>query len=237
MSQFVFQTSSGEARTFDLCVFDCDGIIFDSNSLKVEAYRVSLRELGVPPAAIERYVELHLADVSVSRYVKFDKFFTTIYPVKDKESYIQKACDGYGRGCLELYAKLTPRPEALRLASSLAHTFVISGSAQDELRFVFKSHGISKHFNQIYGSPTTKVVHLEGIIKESGVEPDKILFIGDGYTDFKTSRHHGCHFAFLEEMSDWHKATEQMMGFEKMVTRCPKWIDLLDRIKIKGSKL
>ena len=33
-------------RAFRLCVLDCDGIIFNSNRLKTDAYRATLREIG-----------------------------------------------------------------------------------------------------------------------------------------------------------------------------------------------
>ena len=59
---------------------DCDGVIFDSNRLKTRAYESTPEELGVPTARIASFVELHLSDVSVSRFVKFKKFFEEMVP-------------------------------------------------------------------------------------------------------------------------------------------------------------
>ena len=67
---------------FTLCFMDCDGVIFDSNKLKTDAYRQTLRDLGVDDAGVEAFVKLHLADVSVSRYVKFRTFFAEIWTEK-----------------------------------------------------------------------------------------------------------------------------------------------------------
>ena len=53
------------------------------------------------------------------------------------------------------------------------------------------------------------------------------MFIGDGFTDFKTSRNFGVNFCFLEQMSDWKKNVEQMQGHEDMVTRYKHWDDML----------
>ena len=64
-----------------LLILDCDGIIFDSNNLKTEGYRQSLRALKVSEEGVNDFVKLHLSDVSVSRFVKFQRFFSDIYKV------------------------------------------------------------------------------------------------------------------------------------------------------------
>ena len=85
-------------------------------------------------------------------------------------------------------------------------------------------------FNQICGSPTTKIEHLSKILKDTKIDPNDVLFIGDGWTDFKTSKALGCHFCFLEAMSDWARNVEQMEGDEEIVTRCQTWEDVLSRV-------
>ena len=79
------------------------------------------------------------------------------------------------------------------------------------------------------GSPKTKGDHLQYVFEKTGATKEDTLFIGDGYTDFKTSRDFGVNFCFLEQMSDWKKNVEQMQGHEDMVTRCKNWDDILCR--------
>jgi phosphoglycolate phosphatase-like HAD superfamily hydrolase len=228
-----FQTTSQGILPIKLCVLDCDGIIFNSNQLKTAAYRSTLSDLNCSTEEISKFVDLHLSDVSVSRFVKFTAFFKDILNDPDSETKTTAALEGYSTNCMKLYKELTPEKGAMKFVdqspTSPTLTFVISGGAQTELNQVFQIHGIRDKFHKICGSPITKIEHLSEIIKETNIDPTQILFIGDGWTDFKTSKHIGCHFCFLKEMSDWKDNVQQMNGYEEMVTRCDTWDDILKR--------
>ena len=75
----MFLTSAKKRINVKLLVLDCDGIIFNSNNLKTNAYRETLRGMGVSKKGVDDFVELHLSDVSVSRFVKFSRFFKEMY--------------------------------------------------------------------------------------------------------------------------------------------------------------
>ena len=115
--------------------------------------------------------------------------------------------------------------------------YVCSGGAQTELAHVFSTHRITNSFAEILGSPTTKVEHMNNIMEKTQVAPEDILFIGDGWTDFKTSIAVGAHFCFLSQMSDWQNADSQIAeGLAAApsgtsITKCLTWKDLIDRIE------
>ena len=230
-----FKTASRGAINVALCVLDCDGVIFNSNRLKTAAYERTLSGMGLSDENVGKFVALHLSDVSVSRWVKFNTFFRDMMGLDEEtcEKNVRAALDGYSSNCMKLYSELTPVKGALEFLAQTdpAATFVISGGAQTELLDVFESKGIAGNFAEIRGSPRTKIDHLQEILIGTGVSPDQVLFIGDGWTDFKCSKHHGVHFAFLKEMSDWEKHAEQMKGHESMVTECDSWKHLLARIE------
>ena len=118
--------------------------------------------------------------------------------------------------------------------------YVCSGGKQTELEHVVSHHGIAERFTEILGSPTTKVEHMRHVLATTGVAPEDILFVGDGWTDFKTSMAIGCHFVFLREMSDWTKAPEQIAeglsaaglpaDDRTRVTWCDTWEELYGRV-------
>ena len=214
-------------------------MIFNSNRLKTNAYRATLAEIGVRPEHVDAFVELHLSDVSVSRFVKFRRFFADVLPEAARpalgngeeggsavERLVARALDGYSRNCLKLYEELTPVPEALRFVQACQRKpFVCSGGAQTELQHVFAHHNIRDHFDQILGSPTTKIEHMREIMTATQIAPEDILFIGDGWTDFKTSMAVGSHFCFLTQMSDWANADQQISeglaaAPQQSITKC-----------------
>ena len=229
-----FRTTHRGILSVKLLVLDCDGIIFNSNQLKTQAYRHTLSNIGCSTEEIAQFVALHLSDVSVSRFVKFTSFFTDILhlPIEESKTKTDQALEGYSTACLRLYSELQPEQGALALVDTCKpeQTYVISGGAQTELNHVFEQHRIRHKFHQILGSPTTKIEHLSRILAETKVLPDQVLFVGDGWTDYKTSKAIGCHFCFLKDMSDWKDNVKQMEGNEEMVTRCLEWKDVLARV-------
>ena len=242
-------------RAFRLCVLDCDGVIFNSNRLKTEAYRATLREIGVQPDHVDAFVKLHLSDVSVSRFVKFQTFFSEVLPPAARpelcpeasgqqtsvERLVELALDGYSRNCLKLYEALAPVPAAVQFVKACRRKpFVCSGGAQTELAHVFAHHKIRSLFDEVLGSPTTKIEHMQRVMSDTQVAPKDILFIGDGWTDFKTSMAIGAHFCFLTEMSDWADATQQIAeglaaAPQQSITRCSSWEALLARVVDTGE--
>ena len=136
--------SESSIRKFRACVFDCDGVIFDSNNLKTKAYEDTLASMGIPEQYRAQFIEAHLADVSVSRYVKFSNFFSredaraaSSTPSKAVEEFVATALEMYGRNCSTLYAGLQPQDGAIRMAHLAPKAWVISGGSQDELRRIF----------------------------------------------------------------------------------------------------
>ena len=59
-------------------IFDCDGVVLDSNRVKTEAFRAAAMPWG--RAAAEALVANHVANGGVSRYEKFASFLEHILP-------------------------------------------------------------------------------------------------------------------------------------------------------------
>ena len=59
-------------------VFDCDGVVLESNRVKTEAFRSAALPYGAELA--DALVAYHVARGGVSRYVKFEHFLTDIVP-------------------------------------------------------------------------------------------------------------------------------------------------------------
>jgi len=59
---------------YDYLIFDCDGVILDSNRLKSQAFADAL--LDEPPERIKAFVRYHKQHGGISRYEKF-RYFTS----------------------------------------------------------------------------------------------------------------------------------------------------------------
>jgi len=233
-----FKTSAGSLVRLEALFLDCDGCIFNSNDLKTRAYRETLLALGVSDKAhLERFIATHLSDVSVSRYVKFQRFFEEHAPQLE-EDFVKHALEEYGEQCLHLYDALTPEPGALDFVAKVgaSRTYVCSGGAETELNHVFKKKSIRGNFAEVLGSPSTKIEHLERLTDQifgAKMISHSCLFIGDGWTDLKTAEAFNIPFLYLSGMSDWRDSREKIEAARRRgadVTICETWSDVSARL-------
>lgn len=213
-----------------LVFLDCDGVIYDTNRLKCDAYRHAL--VGYPDAPVDALVAWHQATGGVSRYVKLRRFFTEMHPVDDVETALAAALDAFSAYSSEGYAHLIPRPEALAFAARHGgpdRVYVVSGGAQHELRQVFARAGVADRFAAILGSPQTKREHLAAVLAERGVSPRETLFVGDGWGDWDATQALEVPFVFLAEMSEWHDGAN-IVANSPHTAVAPTWDALLAAI-------
>lgn len=224
-------TLDGQVHQFDLALLDCDGVIFDMNRAKTEGFRHALA--SYPPPDVERLVEHHRALGGVSRYEKLDHFFREIHPVAEIGPAKAEVLRRYRRFVQKAYRRTQPIEKAMdftryvRGAGGLVH--VVSGSDEDGLHEVFRHHGIRSAFDGLHGSPTTKEVHVRRLLEETGVTPDRALFVGDGRSDFESARAFGVPFVFLAEHSEWKDALDHLAAWDR-ATAFDGWPSLLESL-------
>ncbi|MDO6515541.1 HAD family hydrolase [Neptuniibacter sp. 2_MG-2023] len=187
-------------------IFDCDGVILDSNKLKTSAFYHCVESYGRETA--DRFVQYHIANGGVSRYKKFDYFFSDILgvPVNISEK----------RYLLELYARIVrvglmtcdiaPSLYALRKKTPDAVWMVASGGDQSELREIFDARNLSVLFDGgIFGSPDDKRDIVKREVSSSALMKPALL-IGDSQLDHKVAKAEDIDFVFVykwSEFSQW----------------------------------
>src|SRR5690554_658189 len=185
-------------------VFDCDGVVLDSNKVKTEAFYQATLPYG--EAAAQAMVDYHVANGGVSRYKKFAYFLEQIAPHYAKQQgpnleALLQAYAGYVREGL-LSCKVAPVLEALREQTPNARWLIVSGGDQAELRDVFAQRGIAAWFDGgIFGSPDTKDEILARELASGNIQPPA-LFLGDSKYDYQAASAAGLGFVFLSGWSE-----------------------------------
>lgn len=185
-------------------VFDCDGVILNSNKIKTEAfYRVALA-YGEPAA--QELVRYHVENGGVSRYKKFKYFLDEIVPnlTNNKVSgrNLEALLGNYAKIVLDglLSCELAEGLEELRKKIPEANWLIVSGGDQTELNEVFSKRKLSHLFDGgIYGSPDTKDEILSREIGSGNIILPA-LFLGDSKYDYQAATTANLDFVFL---SDW----------------------------------
>ena len=194
-------------------VFDCDGVILDSNQVKTQAFYRAALPYGETVA--QSLVDYHIQNGGISRYRKFEYFLQNIIGVGIDQKPLNELLSTYGAHVREGLLNCTIAPGLQELRQALPDTcwLVASGGDQAELHDVFEKRGISHLFNGgIFGSPDTK----EQILlreKELGNIQFPALFLGDSRYDYIAATKAELDFIFVSgwtEMKDWQEFSKTL---------------------------
>ncbi|MGF2618132.1 HAD family hydrolase [Rossellomorea vietnamensis] len=187
-------------------IFDCDGVLFNSNTQKSDAFGKVLE--GYPAEQVKSFVKYHKETGGVSRYVKFRKFFEEFLNHSGifEEEY-QKVLESFSEECISIYKNSELTPGALELLQEIRllgkPMYVASGSDENELQASFELRGIDSFFNGIYGSPKTKAECVDKINESQRLE--EAIFIGDSMSDYSTAKSFGMKFIFMKKYTEMNR--------------------------------
>ena len=199
-------------KDYETFIFDCDGVILNSNGVKSQAfYELTLPYSGAAAKELLRY---HLDNGGISRYEKFSYFINNIIKKYEQESDMipdqAQLIDLYAETVRAglLSCEISPALSMLRQRLADKAWAVVSGGDQDELRQVFRHRKISEFFNKgIFGSPKNKYEIFEREL-ESGNFKRPAIFFGDSKLDHEVANFFDIDFIFVSGWSDLHNWSE-----------------------------
>ncbi|MES2637820.1 MAG: HAD family hydrolase [Pseudomonadota bacterium] len=197
-----------DLKKYKTIVFDCDGVILDSNIVKTEAYFRTAKNLGATDAQAQSLVDYHVRLGGISRYHKFDWYLRKVINEPATEKAIQLFLDEFSRELEEglMNCMIANGLEALRNATADAKWMILSGGDQQEIRDLFAKRDLAKYFDGgLFGSPDNKDMVLARE-KSNGNLQMPALFVGDSKYDYEASTKAGLDFVFVSdwtEVADW----------------------------------
>lgn len=189
-------------------VFDCDGVLLDSNEMKQAAFRAVLADYE--PRAAESFFAYQSSSFGRSRFRLIEDFFVDFL----KRDPIPGEVDGliaeFGVFTSREYLNVPETPGLRQVLLQLAPLYdfaIASGSAQQELREVLAARGLDTFFFDIFGSPVKK----EEIIAQIGGTRTIVAMVGDAAADFHAAQKSNVPFVY---MSRYSTAPEQMQALQ-----------------------
>ncbi len=76
---------------------------------------------------------------------------------------------------------------------------------------ILEGRGISQYFNQVYGSPEKKELHIAKIISKYNYMPDELIFYGDANTDIDAAEKFNIPFVLIKNSFN-EKLVEKFNG-------------------------
>lgn len=196
-------------------VFDCDGVILDSNKVKTEAFYCAALPYG--ELAAQALVDYHTAHGGISRYKKFAFFLENLVPNHAEDVQgpgLEQLLESYANFLKEglLTCEVAEGLLELRQILPEINWLIVSGGDQAELHKVFAERGLEGLFNGgIFGSPNTKDEILSREISNGNIQTPA-LFLGDSKYDYQAAIKAGLDFVFLykwTEVKDWKEWQKQ----------------------------
>jgi len=191
---------------YQTLIFDCDGVILNSNKIKTQAFYDVAKVYGHKPAqALKDY---HILNGGISRYQKFEYLLTNILQKSIETQELNKLLSSFSKEVKKalLICEVAKNIKELRSKTKNSKWLVVSGGDQDELREVFKKRKLDSYFDGgIFGSPDDK----DRILKNEKYKCNitgKSLFLGDSMYDYQAATVAQMDFIFLSkwtEVKDW----------------------------------
>ena len=186
-------------------VFDCDGVVLNSNKLKTQAFYQAALPYGEAPA--KALVDYHVANGGISRYRKFAYFLSHLVPRNVDGPGLDKLLQVYASKVREglMACESDPALLLLRELTPSKSWFIVSGGDQAELREIFSARGLDHLFDGgIFGSPDSKDEILSRELQAGRIlRPG--LFIGDSRYDHQASVNAGLDFVFIKQWTEFHE--------------------------------
>lgn len=192
-----------DIKSYKTLIFDCDGVILNSNRVKTQAFFEASKKYGGKPA--QALVDYHVENGGISRFKKFEYLFTNILKRPFSEFELKSVLNDYAeivKNAL-LECEVAVALEQLRQLTQSSKWLVASGGAQAELRDVFRQRNIESYFDGgIYGSPTAKDDIVQEQLVNNNIETPA-LFLGDSRYDHVVADKFNFDFVFITKWSEF----------------------------------
>lgn len=187
---------------YQCLIFDCDGVVLNSNKIKTDAFYNVAKSYG--HIAAEQLRQYHIKNGGISRYKKIEYFFKSILKKNASGNEIRKLVREFSDDVKLALQSCEVASGLKELRNKTSHTkwLVVSGSDEVELKEIFAYLNIDMLFDGgIFGSPDDKETILDREIENKNIsEPS--LFLGDSKYDYFASKTVGLDFLFISGWSE-----------------------------------
>ncbi|WP_280563672.1 HAD-IA family hydrolase [Chromohalobacter sp. 48-RD10] len=188
---------------FDALVFDCDGVILDSASLKRAAFADFYRDQ--PPALYQAILAYLSRGGGQPRDVKFHHIEAHILGRPINNHHIRELSSAFSRYIEAQVVNAPVLPGAIEFLERWRGSvplYLLSAAPQEELRRVIEKRQVAGYFNDVLGAPPDKTNGLTSLIATRHHNASRTVMIGDSYNDYRAARSNDTHFIGIISNND-----------------------------------
>jgi len=196
------------AHSLQALFFDFDGVIVDSNSTKTEAFATLFRDYD--QEIITKIIDYHRRYGGISRVEKIRYAHEHFIGKPLTEAELVRWSARYSELVVDEVIAADVVPGAVQFLESHKQqlpVFVISGTPEDELKYIIERRDMSGLFREILGSPVKKPEHIRNLLGGYRLAAERCVFIGDALTDYNAARETGSHFIGIQSTVGFPEGT------------------------------
>ncbi|MBI1305683.1 MAG: HAD hydrolase-like protein [Bacteroidetes bacterium] len=181
-------------------ILDVDGVIFDSNHLKMENIRLAATPFVNSEKELDEFVSYFVSNNGSPREGKIELFFGK---GSEKSEALLQSYNSINANNLKSVNFTEGAYEFIEKNFGKVELMALSGGLETEVRALFEEKGISKYFNKILGGPKTKKEHLS-LEKPKGA----CVYFGDSRLDFESAQYIDARFVFIygyTQFNNWQQ--------------------------------
>ncbi len=179
--------------------FDFDGVLVDSNSTKTGAFRTLFA--GYDKKSVAAIVAYHKQHGGISRVEKIEYAHRHILKQPLSDAELVHWTTAYSELVVNRVIDapwIDGAQEFLDSIQGALPIFVISGTPEDELRYIIERRNMTGYFHKILGSPIRKPEHIRNLLVSCKLVPERCVFIGDALTDYNAAKVAGLQFIGIQ---------------------------------------
>jgi len=165
--------------------FDFDGVILDSMPIRDLGFREIFRMYD--DQVVEQLISYHKVNGGLSRFHKIKYFFNELLNTSISEKKITQFANQFSEVMRENLVNpsfiIQDTLDFIRSYKGRVDMHIVSGSEEEELRWLCNKLKIEDFFISINGSPTPKTELVGAVLEEYHYNPMKCVLIGDSIND------------------------------------------------------
>ena len=184
-------------------LWDFDGVILESMKVRDWGFEEIFKDYD--QKLIDQLLAYHRINGGLSRYVKIRYFFEELLDQSITEDrvleYAQKFSTLMRKELINSKNLILDTVNFIKNNHQNYNFHIVSGSDQEELRFLNKELGIDQYFISIHGSPTPKKQLVDTLLKKHDYSIVKTCLIGDSINDYEAATENDISFYGFNNLS------------------------------------
>jgi len=198
-------------------IFDFDGVISDSISVKTEAFKKLFENFD--KKSVGKLIEYHLVNGGKSRYLKIKYFFEELLNKNISDDEILEYADKYSYLTKEELSKkqylILDTFDFIKKNHRNYNMHIASGADENDLKYICHSLKLDKYFLSINGSPKIKHLIVSDILLSNCYSLKETILIGDSINDYEAAKINNIDFFAFNNVAlkEDHRYIETFLDF------------------------